>query len=171
VTWLGTVGTNAPKLYKGTLSTPVAEMSYSSQTVGSGSQGSDAALTAYIGNRGAVDRTFDGLIEHESLWDGDLSNGGTETWRLDALRLCPYAALHRFSVGGTLINLKGYYPLGESAASVCLDHSGNGNNGTVTGTTVGASAPYLWTRRGAQATIWTPAAVGGGNPWYAYQQM
>jgi len=27
-------------------------------------------------------------------------------------------------------------------------------------TTVGAGAPYLWTRRGAQATIWTPAAAG-----------
>ena len=160
-TWVGTVGTNAPKLYRGTLSTPVAEVSYASTYLGSGTQGSDAALEGFIGNRGAADRTFNGPIEHPSVWDNALSLA-----QLDALRLRPYAPFHRFATAaGTVINLKGYWPLTESAAATCLDHSGNGSNGTVTGTTVGASAPYLWTRRGAQATIWTPAAPPTGRIW------
>jgi len=155
-TWVGTVGTNAPKLYRGTLSTPVAEVSYASTNLGSGTQGSDAALEGFIGNRGAADRTFNGPIEHPSVWDNALSLA-----QLDALRLRPYAPFHRFATAaGTVINLKGYWPLTESAAATCRDHSGNGSNGTVTGTTVGVNAPYLWTRRGAQATIWTPAAAG-----------
>ena len=169
--WLGTIGTNAPKLFVGGLSNAVAEVSYDTQSAGSGAQASDAADTAYIGNRGAADRTFDGLIEHFGLADNALS-----LEQFDALRLRSYAPFHRFATAaGTLINLKGYWWLNESLASVCLDHSGNGNNGTVTGTTVGASAPYLWTRRGAQATIWTPAApgaaAGGGAHGAMYSRM
>jgi len=149
-----------PRLWVGSLSSAVAETSYFVGGAGSRQDvvtyGSDAADTAYIGNRGAADRTFDGAIEDPSVWD----NAFTAV-QLDALRLRPYAASHRFATtGGTIINLKGSWPLTESAAATCLDHSGNGNNGTVTGTTVAASAPYGWTRRGPQATIWTPAAAG-----------
>ena len=157
-TWAGGIGTNAPRLFVGSRAAAVAEVSYASQTAGSGGIESDAAEIAYLGNRGAADWTFNGLIEHVSVWDNALT-----VTQLDALRLRPYAPLHRFATAaGTLINLKGYWPLTESAAATCLDHSGNGSNGTVTGTTVGASAPYLWTRRGAQVTIWTPAVVQAG---------
>ena len=152
-------GDGGPRCYVGTQSTPVAQVTYTTIS-GWGRQdvvtpSTDDTQSGRIGNRAGVDRTFDGRIEHTSMWDQVLS-----TDQLDVLRLRPYAPFHRFATsGGTVINLKGYYPLTESAAATCLDHSGNGNNGTVTGTTVGASAPYLWTRRGPQATIWTPAAA------------
>jgi len=164
-------GDSGPRLYKGSLSAAVAEASYATRVAETGILVSDAAESSVLGNRVNADRTFDGVIEHVSVWDNALSLA-----QLEALRLRPYAPFHRFATAaGVLINLKGYWPLTESAAATCLDHSRNGNNGTVTGTTVGASAPYLWTRRGAQATIWTPAApgaaAGGGAHGAMYSRM
>ena len=134
----------APRLWRGSLSIAMAELGYAFSRTATMSDNSGSALS--IGNRASdTARTWSGTIEHLSLWDEVLSLA-----QLDALRLRPYAPLHRFATAaGVLINLKGYWPLTESAAATCLDHSGNGNNGTVTGTTVGASAPYLWLRRGA----------------------
>jgi hypothetical protein len=56
----------------------------------------------------------------------------------DQFRIRSYAP--RTSISGCA--LKGYWPLWGSDATSALDHSGNGSNGTVTGTTVGVGGPF-----------------------------
>lgn len=137
-----------PRLWVGSLSAAMAEVSsYSGfgprQDVTS--YGSDAGLTAYSGNRAAVDRGFDGRIEHLAVWDNALSSD-----QMEAVRIVTYPPRWRFSVAGTAVAVAGYWPFFESTASVARDHTSNLNHGTVTGTTVGASAAVM-VRRGVMA--------------------
>lgn len=148
-------GDGGARLWKGTLSAPVAEMTYVTRTAEAGTRRSDAANNKVIGNRPAADRTMDGLLAHPSVWNQVLTVD-----QLNLLRIFPYAPMHRFSVGGTVVTLKGYWPLWESAAATALDHSGNGNNGTVTGTSLAEEPPFAFTRRGVRQVIRTPAVVG-----------
>ena len=146
------------RIYRGTLSTPMVELSYVSRTVGVGATlACDGNLI--IGNRSASSTLAPRHnIAHVSLWDQILT-----VEHMNLLRIFPYAAAHRFSVGGggagTVVNLKSYHPLTESAAATALDHSGNGNNGTVTGMALAADPPFAWTRRGLHRMIVTPAAA------------
>jgi len=147
------------RIYRGTLSTPMVELSYVSRTVGVGATlACDGNLI--IGNRSASSTLAPRHnIAHVSLWDQILT-----VEHMNLLRIFPYAAAHRFSVGGTVVNLKSYHPLTESAVATALDHSGNGNNGTVTGMSLVADPPFAWTRRGVRAVIVTPGAAAGGIP-------
>ena len=156
-------GNAVSKLYIGDLSTPPAEPgSYVVQ--GTVTPASETAA-AFIGNR-AVDtnRTYDGNLAHVSVWDTDLDAN-----QLNLLRIMPYAAFHRFTKAGTLITLKGYWPLGESAAGTSLDHSGQGSTGTDTSVGVPAAAPwdapFEFTRRGVRR-VWRsiPAAGNKAGP-------
>jgi len=96
-------------------------------------------LAHQIGLEGVSSDPYLGLIGHFSIWDAALS-----LEQIDRLRIQPFAPLHRFSVGGTVVALRLHYSLWESAAdqsSPARDYSGNGNDGTVTGTTKGAEPP------------------------------
>jgi hypothetical protein len=160
-----------PRLWVGSLTAPMAEVASYSAESGDNRQdvatyASDAALNAYIGNRAAADRTFDGRIAHESVWDNRLILGQLERLRIDAR-----AWRHAFATAaGTPIVCKGYWPMGESDAATCLDYSGNHNNGTVTGTTVGADPLPLVRNQALRVVRSQPAAIPtltqvGGPMW------
>ena len=136
-----TAGDGGPRLWRGTPSVSVAELSYAARTAEAGTASSDAADNAIIGNNPGATRTFDGRIAFLSAYGADLSESGAQTWRLDALRLWPFAPWHKFSVGA----LAGHWPLWESDAAVARDYSGNDSHGTVTGTVVteGPQLPLL----------------------------
>lgn len=151
-------GDGGPRLWIGSLATPVAEASYRTRGAESGALTGDNTSNAKLGNRGDGTRNFAGRLAHVSIWDNVLTLAHHEQ-----LRMLPRAVRHRFTTGGTVINLKGYWPLDESVASTCLDHSGNGLTGTVTGTTVDAEPPQLRPLHGALDAIYTitPAATPG----------
>lgn len=114
-----------PRLFVGNRSTAMAETGYAVARVDVSSYGSDAADGAAIGNRSLLDITFDGRIAELSVWDGDLQVGAMEILR----QYCRASQWAFSTSGGTLINLKGYWPLKEASGSI-TDHSGSGTGGT-----------------------------------------
>ena len=79
MTWQGTVGVNAPKLYLGSQPTGVSEPSYYAQTSGNGTTGTDASLAAQIGNNNGATVTFDGIIDEVSIYSRALSSAEIST--------------------------------------------------------------------------------------------
>jgi len=144
-------GDGGPRIWLGDLDTPMAEASYTTRANAAGGTSDDNITNVEIGEN-AGNGHFDGDIAHLSIWEGVLSLD-----ELNMLRIFPYAPMHKFS-GKTL---KAYWPLWESAAATALDHTGNGWNGTVTGTAVAEEPPFAFTRRGLRPAIVTPAAGWG----------
>jgi len=127
-----TPGDGGPRLYVGDLHTPMAEASYSA-VAGTTRQdvagySSDAAQNLIIGNRVGADRSFAGKMAHLQLWGPNLTLAELET-----LRRNPPAAIS----GKTRV---AYWAMPHTeAANACADSSGNGNNGTPTGTAAATS--------------------------------
>jgi hypothetical protein len=142
-----------PRLWVGTERVPMAEVTYSTMTnttrqdvVG---YASDAAQNLIIGNQAAADRSFDGRQAHLSLWEPDLSLAQLDALRLDSTQTLAGATRHAYW----------RMPLTD-AANVCLDTSGNGNNGTVTGTAVAADPVTVVTPQAAFPLGFFPIGVG-----------
>jgi hypothetical protein len=109
------------RMYKGTLSSAVAELTGFSTTLpGTGAVESDAAAALWVGNWEALNLAFEGRIERVGLVNRVLDATELETIRPYALKTC--------NVSGTV--LLASYRNGD-----VTDYSGNGNTGTITGAT------------------------------------
>lgn len=120
------------KLFIGKLDSIVAEVgSYSSQGAGSGSFDSNASQPMYVGNGWGTDeddKPFVGDYGFFGLWNRALTLG-----ELRALQFQPRVT------NGCLV----FYDMGRSGTSTQVDWSGNGNNGTITGTTMANHIPLF----------------------------
>ena len=111
------------KLYIGDLSAVAAvPSSYSTQTVGSGTVGSDAGDNGFLGNNSASGGHWPGHIAYVQIISGTLLTSG----QIASMQWRPRM------VAGTV----GLWILGYNGTSTQPDWSGSGNNGTVTGATV-----------------------------------
>jgi hypothetical protein len=110
------------KLFRGTLtSAPVEPGSYTTQTVGSGTVESNENGPQFVGNRRQFDFNFEGDIAWVGIWNVALTDG-----QIKAQWMRPHP-----TSGCVLFTHYGFNGTGAQP-----DHSGTGNNGTVTGATV-----------------------------------
>lgn len=120
-------GTNAPKLYKGTLTTTVAEVTYSATPVAPvGTRVAEGVSALYLGNDSAFTRSFAGSIHFFAWWNRVLTLGEIQEQQFRP---------HRTS-GCILLSFPGFNGTGTQP-----DWSGSSHSGTVTGATVTAGAP------------------------------
>lgn len=128
----GTFDTSAEiQLWVGDLTTPVAEVTYDFQSAGSGAVDADASYNLLVG---------------PDQWGGGVGC-------LSDIACCGY---HSANIGQSGLQRIQYDPLvgavgvgsvallswlGENGTTSCLDRSGNGNTGTITGATVAANVP------------------------------
>jgi hypothetical protein len=123
--------------------------SYFTRTDGSGAFDNDATESGYIGNRGAGDRTFDGLIDEVRIYNialdsqqlkNDLSEaksmvwGGTSTDSGSAATSFSYS--REFCVPGDSATCNppiAEWSFDENTGTTLNDISGNNNTGTLTG--------------------------------------
>ena len=128
-TWAGTIGTNAPKLYVGSPSSPLAEVSYYSTNAGSGTPGDDNANNATIGDRNAADRSFNGLIDEVRVYNRALSAA-----EIQALYQADYAKINAPQNNQITNGLVGLWSFNgpDMSGATAYDRSGQGNNGTLT---------------------------------------
>ena len=112
-------GANAPKIYHGTLTTALAEVSYASQTAPSGSRVTDNTNDFVIANasQASFNRGFPGRIAWLGLWNRALSLGELREQQF-----------HPHVTSGNLI----FMHLGFNGTGTQADWSGLGHNGTVT---------------------------------------
>lgn len=121
-------GTNAPKIYRGDLTTAIAEVSsYVTSQAGSGTAQDESANSMIFGNiNPAGGEGFNGRIATVMVYNRVLSVG-----EMQSLQFMPRAA------SGCLI----YSNYGYNGTTNAPDWSGNGNTGTNTGATVGDHVP------------------------------
>lgn len=137
------------RMYYGSLSAPMAEMSYSLQTAGVGTI-METSVRVMVGSttNGETNRDFDGRIEH-AFCDNRI-------WTLDEMEA--------FRQGQRPINTGSmifYWPLDSPTAAQAEDLSGNGYHGTVTGA-IAAEGPPVAMRWGDSFGVTYTAAVAGG---------
>ena len=140
---------DGPRLWKGTASAVVAEVSYevTFPIVGVGATTGDAADSLKIGTN--TDDDVPGV--------GIISSCGVIDARLTAAEL----AVVQFNQRRPPRNSVGFWHLGWNGTGTQPDWSGNGNSGTVTGATVADHAPLqLWRPSSGRMPA---AAVGGGG--------
>lgn len=112
-------------LWSGDLTHAVAEAaSYTTQTVGAGAQPSDATLDLIVGNKSNIGSEWQGAIAWLGIWNRALS-----------LAEIQQQQFHPHPTSGCVLFM---HLLGFGTE---IDLSGNGNNGTVTGTTISAHVP------------------------------
>lgn len=127
----GTSTTNDPTFcHNGTIQTVGSGLTESSTPVGT--QGSDAAITTYLGNNTANTGTWDGYISHVTIWKGEvLGNNQMQAMSRGA---------NPFAIGSSTKPVL-FIPIWGNDSPE-FDLSGNNNDGTLTGTTrVSASPP------------------------------
>jgi hypothetical protein len=142
---------NGIKMYYGTLSTALSEVSYASQVTGSGATGDDSATAQEFGGRsaGTANANFPGYIATVSICNAEMSLAEIQRQQFRPQITSSCVLYQHFGYNGT----------GTQA-----DWSGNLNNGTVTTATVTQHVPLTnlfgspagW--RGAIAPI-TPAVA------------
>lgn len=121
--WAGTYDeTDGPRLFRGTAASQIAEVAYSSRTVGSGSTSADNGDNLYINNRGASNSLALPLNIQTFAWF-------TRRMSLAELAVQQFAPMPDW--GCSFFSHLGLF--GASA----LDWSGNGNTGQITGATMG----------------------------------
>jgi hypothetical protein len=117
------------KLYSGTLTSPVAEVSYSSTVTGSGTTGSNASNNQFVAAYGSgTSGNPNAAISWAAIWNRVLT--------LDEIKQHQFRPFCNRADGCVLFTEYGWAGTGTQA-----DFSGNGNNGTVTGATVTDHAP------------------------------
>jgi hypothetical protein len=118
----------SPHIYRGNLTTAMAEPTYSSQIDGTGAIVSDAARELVIGNRHATNtNAYQGQLAVVALYDSALTLAECEKWRLRPSRNIKAGCL-------------GFWILGNNGSTgTQTDLTGNGNDGTVTGATAAAT--------------------------------
>lgn len=117
--------TDGPRIFRGTLTEAVAELSYSIRAVGSGATTADDTSEIRIGN-----------IFQANSWNGDISSVQYINRRLTLgeLRMLQF---HPCVVTGSVI----HHIYGYNGTGAQPDWSGNGNHGAVTGATIAAHVP------------------------------
>lgn len=120
-------GTNAPKIYSGNLSTAAAELSYFSQAAPSGSRVSDSNGNAYVGGDDTATDAFQGRI-------------AIVNWIVGTALTLPQIKSHQF-FPRKHVNSKLLTFLGDNGTGTQPDFSGNGNSGTVTGSSRSDNPP------------------------------
>lgn len=123
-------GDTDQKLFHGTLTTVVAEVSYSSRTAGSGAPISNASADQIIGNQSNNGNPFPGRIAWMGIWNRVLT--------LQEIRAQQFRPFCKSTDGCVL-----FVHLGWAGTGTQPDLSGNGNNCTVTGATVADHAPLV----------------------------
>ena len=118
------------RMYVGTLSAPLKEVTYTAQVDLSGTIFDDSANAFTIGNRytSTFNNGFPGMIGHVSVWNRVLPYG-----ELDDQRMKPSIAREcRF-----------FMHLGTNGLGLQQDRSGYANNGTVTTATIAPHMPLI----------------------------
>lgn len=125
------------------------ELTYATQTDGSGSVLSDAGENKIIGNRDLADRTTDGLLAELGVWTVRLSGD-------EKLALANGISPNQIRRDQLVL----YLPL-YGAGSPEADLSGNRNNGSLTGTLSGNHSPSgrLTSTRIPYQSIFVPATI------------
>lgn len=124
MTWSGNSAASSISFYKN----GVESSSYGQETGGSsGNAVSDSSDDGILGNNAGATRTFDGLLSNPHIFNRAITT-------VDILNIMNFP--------GTITNaLVGFWTLfGDSAEN---DLSGNGNNGTLTGTTASSDGPPI----------------------------
>jgi hypothetical protein len=138
-------GSFVPRLYRATLGSTVAEVSYATQTTGVGGITSDAAQSMLVG--GDASNPFPGRMAEAFILPAVLNAGQLTT--------LAYGMLPR--------ECRLYAPLWGNASPE-PDYSGNKNNGTLTGSAAGVHVPirprFAGVIRGGDRTI---SGGGGGG--------
>jgi hypothetical protein len=128
---------DGPRIYKGTASLPVAEVSYDSRIVGDNTTGDDSAEDLGIGNdpNNLTSQPFDGIIDEVHIYNRALS--ATEVKQLYNEGVGDKINTSMVNTGGTLDSgLVGYWTMDGGdvnwGTNTMTDRSGNGNTGTMT---------------------------------------
>lgn len=129
--------TDGPRLFKGTLTTPVAEMAYTTRTVGVGTTFDDSAANIRWGSSHASTAS-------SRQWEGQLWAGLyiKERLTLDKIR----RIYLDWEFGELYPNTRVAHRFGEQSTARVMDRSDFGNHGTVTGAVAHGFAlpvPYL----------------------------
>jgi hypothetical protein len=118
-------------IYRGTQASAVAEVSYTTTTAGSGST-SDAAIGTHIGNDSTGSKFYVGEISLVALFDKVLS-----TTEMNTIRTMSLAQAQAWSTTPLVTGCIGFWLCDD--ATTLNDLSGQGNDGTVFGATVGTN--------------------------------
>lgn len=113
----GSIGVTMPKMYEGTLTTTVTEITggYDGQATGANID-SDAALNGYVGNWSATNMSFPGYVDVVVVWNRILSLGELKDQQFRPHKTSGCVGL--------------WYP-GFHGIAAMPDLSGNGNDGAV----------------------------------------
>jgi hypothetical protein len=114
------------RIFAGSLSSPVAECTYSAQASGSGAQSDDSAAQLIWANNAGATNAFQGRNGVGFLYDRVLSLG-----EMRQQQFAPYRAP----------SCQLFCHFGWSGVSTQADLSGNANHGTITGGSLGPHVP------------------------------
>lgn len=148
-TW-NTAGVNGDqKLFTGTLTSLLAEPSaYSTQAVGSGTAGNNAADSMFIGSTSTGSQPWLGDIAVFQYVNRQMTLGEARAWQF-----------RPSWVSGTV----GMWVLGWNGTTNVPDLSGNANTGTITGATVSAHVPLGNWNDAAPGHLPYVVAAGAGS--------
>lgn len=157
---LNAAATPVGKLFWGDQSTAVAEVSYNTQTDGSGAFTSDASSNLYVGNlERATTTCFQGSVQMGGVIGGStLSAANLETIR--------GLTLNAINTDDDLSDVQAAFAhvlLFNYQAGSVADRSGTGNNGSVTGAQSGPNFPFATSSGGG---LLTHPGMGGGMRGY-----
>lgn len=143
------------KLFTGTVSVAVAEVSYNTQASGAGTPDSDSAADLYVGNLNRSTTLF---------WQGSVQMGGIisgstlSAAQLETIRgLTVNAIVSDTDLSDVQAAFAHVLLFNYQAANV-TDRSGTGNNGTVTGAQSGPDFPFSTSSGGGGSVF---GALGG----------
>lgn len=145
-------------LYHGTLTSPAAEVTYNTETTGSGTTSSNASDDQYIGVFGAgTSGSVAQRIGPVAIFNRVLTLAEIRRWQFNP-----------FPFSGCVLMMH----LGYDGTGTQRDLSGNGNTGTVTTATVAPHVPTRYPAVGALVSVvGTTPPASSGNPWYHYMQQ
>jgi len=139
-------GSPQVRLYIGTLTTAIAEVSgYSLTTAGSGTAKTDATANLYVGN---LQRA------NTNSFTGRIARAGLSTSLLTAADFQRIQYADAFTLPPGTVWASEIWGIGTSN----FDLTGTGNNGTVTGTTIADGLPLLM-----PYDVFSPAVLVGGS--------
>ena len=142
------------RLYRGTLTSPIAEVSYDSTTNGGGTILTASPLAFTVGADPGNSIPYEGRIAWIGVWPGTALTLGQmiqQQWRPHVTAGCELMTWYGFNGVGTQPDL-----------------SGNGSNGTVTGATVadhaGVGPPFGFDIPWAPVAVAAPSGANPHNP-------
>jgi hypothetical protein len=139
------------RIYYGTLGTNMAEVSYGTQTVGTGALVSDAGGALGIGNLVGGSTAWQGRISDFAYLNVELTLAEIQLWQFN-----PH------NMAGTKL----FHKLGSNGTTNVPDWSGNGCTGTVSGCSVSDDPPLRpWFGHDMSTGLYAPAAGSFQAAW------